>query len=308
MISASNILHLDSIHMAAYVPLLEPWLRGTRVIYDWHNIESEAMHRYAVNQASPLRRLYATLTARRMAALERRILKTAFAHLVCSRREREALLRRVHGARIALIGNGVDTALFDADQPANGQRRRIVFVGSMNYHANIEAACWFVKRIWPQVRKSFPEWRFTLVGSDPHPDVLALGEERGVEVTGTVPDVRPYYREAVAAVVPLRVGGGTRLKILEAMAAGVPVISTPLGAEGLDLSPGKDILIASRDGAWFPALDSLATDTNLWNNLAQTGRTLVRHKFDWKLLGHRLFQTYARWMNLPPGPPQNKSS
>ena len=95
-----------------------------------------------------------------------------------------------------------------------------------------------------------PEARFTIVGRSPTPEVLALRSQPGVEVTGTVPDVRPYYREAVAVVVPLRVGGGTRLKILEAMAAGVPVVSTTLGAEGLEVDPGRDLLTAIRPPQW----------------------------------------------------------
>jgi len=299
-----DILHLDSIHMAAYVPLLAPWLRGVRVVFDWHNIESEAMRRYGASLGISGRRIYAVLTAQRLAALERRILRTAFGHLVCSDRERDELLRIVPEARIAEIRNGVDASSFEGGVPAAGERWRIVFAGSMNYHANVQAALWFARRVWPQAHVAFPRWRFTLVGSDPDAAVLALRNEPGIEVTGTVPDVRPYYREAAVAVAPILTGGGTRLKILEAMAAGVPVLSTPLGAEGLEVSPGKDILIADRDSEWLPALDSLASDAALWSRLAQAGRTLIREKYDWKLIGDTLYQTYAQWMNI--GPPDGE--
>jgi glycosyltransferase involved in cell wall biosynthesis len=169
----------------------------------------------------------------------------------------------------------------------------------MSYHANIEAAVAFTRTVWPGIRERFPEWRLTLAGLDPAPAVLALRGEANVEVTGTVEDVRPYYREAVAAIVPLRTGGGTRLKILEAMAAGVPVISTPLGAEGLAVTPGVDILIAEKDGDWLPFMTALSTQGDLWNRLAEAGRRLVTARYDWEALGQALYETYCRWLWTP---------
>ena len=117
-----------------------------------------------------------------------------------------------------------------------------------------------------------------------------------VEVTGTVADVRPYYGDAAAAIVPLRVGGGTRLKILEAMAAGVPVISTTLGAEGLAVSPGKDILIADREEEWRTHLELLAGDADRWNTISRAGRELVHSRYDWEILAKPLYDTYAEWL------------
>ena len=150
--------------------------------------------------------------------------------------------------------------------------------------------------MWPRLRERFPHWRLTLVGYNPAPAVLALGDQGNIEVTGTVDDVRPYYREAVAAVVPLRTGGGTRLKILEAMAAGVPVVSTPLGAEGLALSPGTEVLIAGRDEDWLEHLTSLAANPELWRSLAAAGRALAETRYDWRISGETLYETYCRWL------------
>ena len=103
-----------------------------------------------------------------------------------------------------------------------GPRQDVVFVGSMDYHANIDAVTYFAKTAWPALRERRPEWRFVIVGSRPAPEVVGLANEAGIVVTGTVEDVRPYYRKAALVVVPLRVGSGTRLKVLEAMAAGMP--------------------------------------------------------------------------------------
>src|SRR5205085_8351398 len=141
--------------------------------------------------------------------------------------ERQQLLKLAPGARISVIDNGVDTTYF-SEGAAGSEKNRILFVGSMNYHPNIEAAVAFARELWPALKKHMPGYKLTILGANPDPAVIALRELDGVEVTGTVPDVRPYYREALAAIVPLRSGGGTRLKILEAMAAGVPVISSEL--------------------------------------------------------------------------------
>jgi len=291
-----DMAHVESIHMAAYEAMLRSG--GAPVFYDWHNIESEVMRRYSASAPSPAHRVYASLTARRLAALEKEILRSAAGHVVCSERERETLLGMAPDARIATIENGADVRSFQETQPA-AARRRILFVGWMAYHANVKAAVDFTRSVWPGIRERFPEWRLTLAGLDPAPAVLALGSEANVEVTGTVKDMRPFYGEAIAAIVPLRTGGGTRLKILEAMAAGVPVVSTPLGAEGLAVSPGVDILIVEKDEDWLPQLSALDAQGDLWNRLAEAGRRLVAARYDWEALGQALYETYCRWLWTP---------
>jgi len=290
-----DLIHIDALQLAGYVPFLDVQLPGVPVIYDWHNIESELMERYAANTPSLLKRIYAFLTARRMAGLERWILQTGFGHLVCSDRERLQLRRQVPGKRIEVIDNGVDLEFFNAIAKTPGPRRRIVFVGSMSYHANIEAAVWLARNIWPLIHAEWPDLHLTLVGSRPAKEVLSLAEIPGVEVTGTVDDVRPFYSDAIAAVAPLRTAGGTRLKILEAMAARVPVISTTLGAEGLDVSPGKDILIADREQDWPRAVEWLRNEAD-WNSLAAAAYELVRARYGWDALGDRLYKTYESWL------------
>jgi polysaccharide biosynthesis protein PslH len=286
-----DFVHLDSMHMASYVPLLP----RARIVYNWHNIESELMSRYAETAPSLARRVYGTLTARRWAALEKELLGSAFGHLVCSQREKDQLLEAVPGARIAVIENGVDAAAFPGMHGSAMGRKRLVFVGSMNYHANIDAAVWFTRTIWPGIQRQFPEMRLSLVGANPAPAVLELRGE-AIEVTGTVPSVAPYYEDALAAIVPLRTGGGTRLKILEAMAAGVPVISTSLGAEGLAVCPGKHILIADREESWTAALESITGDAARWGGIAAAGRSLVESRYDWEVLGKSLVETYRDWL------------
>jgi polysaccharide biosynthesis protein PslH len=258
---------------------------------DWHNMESEVMHRYAGQAAGPLRRLYARRTARQLERVERELLPRCDLHTVVSRREQEALVGRVPGTRVAVVENGVDAAWF-AEAAESAPRRRVVFVGSMDYWPNIDAAVYFAREVWPGIRARCRELRFTVVGRAPGPQVTALAALPGVEVTGTVSDVRPFYCEAVAAVVPLRSGGGTRLKIVEAMAAGVPVISTTLGAEGLEAVPGRDFALADSAEDFEKWVAALASCPAEFERFRDRGRDLVNARYDWTRIGGALASLY----------------
>lgn len=290
-----DLIQMEYIGMAAYLPLLRAASRAP-IVLDWHNIDSELMDRYSQAATSPLRRWYAGHTARRLAALEEQMLGETFGHIVCSERERGQLKAIAPRARVAVIENGVDADYLRPPEGVSGVRRHLVFVGSMNYHANVDAAVSFVRTVWPAVRARFPEWGISIVGSNPTPEVLALHGENGVEVTGTVADVRQYYRRAIAAIVPLTVGGGTRLKILEAMAAGVPVVSTAIGAEGLSVTGGREILIANDVAAWTRSLEQVALDSTLRSRMIAASLDLVRSRYDWNAIGESLWQTYREWL------------
>ena len=163
----------------------------------------------------------------------------------------------------------------------------------MDYHANVDAAVSFAREVWPRLRDRQTELVFTIVGRDPAPEVRALATIPGIEITGTVDDVRPFYREAWVAIVPLKVGGGSRLKILEAMAAGVPVVSTTLGAEGLDVRHGENILIADTNEQLIEAISAVVQNEEQRKQLSTAGRALVSSRYDWSRLGASLFEVYG---------------
>lgn len=290
-----DAIHVDSVHMAACVEAALPPGTVLPIFYNWHNIESELMRRYSASAAALPRRLYARFTAAKLERDEARILNTADGHIVCSQREQELLSRQAPESRIAVIENGVDAEFFSSPPLPEVHRNRLVFVGSMSYHANADAAMWFAREVWPGLHQRFQGWTLTLVGSDPGEAVRALAGIAGVEVTGTVPDVRPYYQTAFAAVVPLRTGGGTRLKILEALAAGVPVISTAEGAEGLAVQPDREFLLAQDAGQWLPLLESLLQERRA-EALRQAGLDLVHSRYDWQTIGAQLVATYRGWL------------
>jgi sugar transferase (PEP-CTERM/EpsH1 system associated) len=295
-----DIVQVEGIHLMSYLPILLQARRPPIVVCDWHNIESELMQRYSERESGFLRRAYASKTARLMCEFERRALREFDAHVTVSERDAEQLRNLNPEARIFVIENGVDTAFYSDHEI--GARDvslvlRIVFVGSMDYHANIDGAINFARQVWPRVRARRPELIFTIVGKDPSAQVRELAQLPGVEVTGTVTDVRPFYREAVAAVVPLNVGGGSRLKILEAMAAGVPVVSTTLGAEGLEVRHDKNILIADTNEQLAESIINLTENEAQRQELSNAGRALVSSRYDWSSLGAGLFRAYEELLS-----------
>ena len=297
-----RILHADSfdfvqvegVHLCAYLPLIRSLAPQATIVMDWHNIESELMDRYSDNTSSAARRWYARRTARQLYNCEQQLLAECRTHTVCSEREQAQLQKRAPGASVEVITNGVDVDYFAAAPATDTPRRSIVFVGSMSYHANIDAACYFVEEVWPRLRERRPDLEFRIVGSNPTAQVQALRNRPGVVVTGTVDDVRPYYREALAVVVPLRVGGGTRLKVLEAMASGTPVISTSLGAEGLDVTNNGDILLADDAAAMIEAVVGMRAHDERWQRLIENGRRMVASNYGWPTIGQKLRGFYDR--------------
>lgn len=284
-------VQLEGVHLVEYVALIRKLSPRTRIVADWHNIESEIMWRYAETAGNPLRKLMALRTAPLIERAENRLLRTADAHTVVSGRDREKLLLRCPEANITLVPNGVDVEYYRSTTQVENPRE-VLFVGSMDYHANVEAVTWFVSKVWPILKASTPDLAFRIVGRDPSAEVLALAAP-DVLVTGTVDDIRPFYAGAAATVVPLRVGGGTRLKILESMAAGVPVVSTRLGAEGIDVRDGSDIVLADTPAELADGLRRVVSDRVLSERLKREGHALVVRLYDWCIAGEQLYAVHA---------------
>jgi sugar transferase (PEP-CTERM/EpsH1 system associated) len=286
-----DVVQVEGIFMSAYVPLIRRFAPRALLNADWHNVDSGLMDRYAENELRWPHRLYARRTASLLRKLEDQFLSTCDSHTVCSELERQHLLSRNSQANIEVIPNGVDTKAFAATARTADHQRTLLFVGAMDYHANIDGVRYFANEVWPAIHQRRPELQFLIVGSKPSPEVRKLGERPGITVTGAVDDLRPYYADALAAVVPLRIGGGTRLKILEAMAAGTPVISTSIGAEGLPVRNGRDILLADSPQELAQAAALLNANSDLWKNLAAAGREFVV-PFDWSVIGDKLLRFY----------------
>lgn len=293
-----DTVQVGGVHLARYLPLIRNAASRPAIVVDWHNIESELMWRYAVASTNPFKRAAAMRTAKLLERLEAEMLDSVDTHTVVSERERQKLLARRPSANIQVVPNGVDIEQYSTRavapiQPgcARETKRTLLFVGSMDYHANIDAVTWFARTAWPQIALQHPELDFMIVGRNPSRDIQALASER-IRVTGTVDDVRPFYSEAIAVIVPLRSGSGTRLKILEAMAAGVPIVSTHLGAEGIDATDDVHLILADSAPQIAAAVARLATSPETRARLAVNARKLVT-RYDWQSIGDRLYRIHC---------------
>ena len=248
-----------------------------------HNVEAEIWRRHADTEKNALRkRLYKTQW-RRMLRFEGKTVARFDRVLAVSDVDRDTL-QRLYGDRlkapVSVVPTGVDSDYF-APATSETRSKRLVFTGSMDWLPNADAAQFFCREILPIVREAEPEVTFTIVGRSPTPAVRRLAEDRGVEVTGRVEDVRPYLARASVYVVPLRIGGGTRLKIFEAMAAGRAVVSTSIGAEGLPVEHGRHLLLADQPGEFARSVIALLRDPDTRASLAREARALVTERYDW---------------------------
>ena len=249
-----------------------------------HNIEAQIWQRLAASQAFLLKRWHFGLQYRRMHHWEQR-LSALFDGVITVSPDDTHLARSAYGLSnvVGHVPTGVDVQAFSPAQPSQHDRPFTMgFLGSMDWMPNIDAALYFVRDILPLVRASLPDARFKIIGRNPPARIRDLAvRDVGIEVTGTVADVQPHVHDCDAIVVPLKAGGGTRIKIFEAMAMGVPVVSTTIGAEGLAVTHGEDILIADDDAAFAAALVRLASDCQFQQSLAKRARHQVETHHSW---------------------------
>ncbi len=253
-----------------------------------HNVESTLWQRMASTESNLVKRFAYQLEAKKMARYERRAL-ARFHHVIAvSEHDRQQMLAMDPSCAISVVPTGVDTQKYLMAPPASANPPRIVFTGSMDWEPNIDAIDYFCREIFPSVRAEFPSAVFQVVGRNPHPRVKQLASA-SVEVTGTVPSVAEYLRDATVVVVPLRIGGGTRLKIFEAMAMGKALVSTTIGAEGLDIESGRDLLLADDAAAIAQAINLLLRDSGLRRRYEEAAAKLAA-QYDWSNIEQRFTQ------------------
>jgi glycosyltransferase involved in cell wall biosynthesis len=233
------------------------------------------------------RSIYASSQWKKLLNYEIDVLKKYKVYITTSEKEKELISEYYNEAEICVIGNGVDTEFF-SERARKDFSPNIVFTAWFKYYPNTKAAVDFVNNVFPKIKIEIPEIKFYIVGKEPPKEVKALEKTEGVTVTGYVNDVREYLGNADAAVIPLQIGGGTRLKILEAMSMKVPVVSTVLGAEGLEVKDGTNILIAESDDDFARKVIRVIKDKNLSKQLTDSGRILMEEKYDWEKIGNKL--------------------
>ncbi len=239
-----------------------PSAPGIPCVLFQHNVESEIWRRHATTEKNPLKRSVYSLELKKMAAYERTTVE-AFPHTIAvSEHDRELMSAWIDPSRLSVVPTGVDLSEFKCDGFSGEPDPLVMFVGAMDWEPNIDAVQHFCHEIWPSVLAQFPQARLRIVGRNPDRRVQRFSGPT-IEITGRVPTVINHLRQAAVIVVPLRIGGGTRLKIYEAMAAGKAIVSTSVGAEGLDVHHGRDIILADSPRTFADAVVMLLREPEL---------------------------------------------
>ena len=263
-----------------------------------HNVEAQVFQRHAATDRGVTRRLYMRLQWHKMRRFEAEAGRQFDAVIAVSQQDRETFEREYGWQHVEVIDTAVDLDYF---RP-NGKREepdRVVFVGSMDWLPNQGGVQHFVESVWPKIHKKRPRSTFQIVGRNPPSTVTRLAETPGVEILGTVPDIRPYLAEAAVVVVPLLVGGGTRLKIFEAMAMKKAVVSTSLGAEGLDIQSGEHVMLADTPDEFADAVTGLLEDSELRMRLGADARRLVVDNYSSETVARQFDQICRRVVSGP---------
>jgi sugar transferase (PEP-CTERM/EpsH1 system associated) len=273
-----DVLVCDFLQPSVNMP---PSLPVATVLFQ-HNVEAMIWKRHYEVQTNPVKKTYLYGQWRKADAYERAACRR-FDHVIAVSREDRETMQRLYGLEaVSDVSTGVDTEFF---RPRGQERREphnLVFTGSMDWLPNEDAIQFFTKEIMPRVRQLVPDATLTIVGRNPYASLLELARrDPSVIVTGRVEDVRPYMERAAAYIVPLRIGGGTRLKIYEAMAMEKPIVSTTIGAEGLPVRDGAHLNIADTPEAFAAALVRLLTNESLAHELGRNAAQLVREEFGW---------------------------
>jgi glycosyltransferase involved in cell wall biosynthesis len=271
-----------------------PRERLPSLVVDSHNIDYDLARQYARAGRSLSRRLYAGANWRKLRREELGTYRNADGVYLCSAADERHLLDQLPGVRTAVIPNAADVEYFQPrpeDPLPDG--RTIVFFGILSTVPNIDGVTHFVEDIWPRIAAAHPDARFKIIGGRPPPSLLALAGPR-IELTGFVSDLRPHLAGAAAVVVPLRLGGGTRLKIVEAMAMGKAIVSTTLGAEGIEAVPGRDLLVEDEPAAFADAVNRLLAEPGLGARIGQSARQLAVERYAWSGAALALESFYRR--------------
>ncbi len=295
-----DVIVAEHLFMARYVLKVN----AVKVITE-HNVEWELAAQLASSRSAP-QRWFRRAEAAWISSYEKKMLRSFNGTVAVSEPDRKAFAAMAPAVPVTLVGNGVDCGryleLLEAPRP---RELRMLFLGLMSYQPNEDAVFWFVREVLPRITVSYPDAVFTIAGAQPTERVLALDNGAGVRVAGAVADVRDCYRENSVMVVPLNFGGGSRLKILEAFAAGTPVVSTAKGAEGLDAENERHLLIADTPEAFAAAVIRLHQDGQLYRELKRNARWLAEERYDWPVQAALLEQALLDALGQQPALPDS---
>ncbi len=292
-----DVIQAEGLEVAAYLAQAKAQQPNATPIYSSTNAEYELQRVMYQADRGTVRRwpvaLYSLIQWRRLIRFEREICRKATCVIATSDIDAAAFTRLAPGTRVCVVPNGIHAAEYDG----NGSHLELnpaalLFTGSMGYRPNVDAVLWFADQVLGQIRAVVPDARLFIVGQQPHPRLNVLRQRPDVEITGYVQDVAPFLHSCAVYVAPLRTGGGTRLKVLQAMAAQCAIVSTTIGAQGLDLTPGREALIADDAAGFAQAVIDLLRDPARRISLGSAAQNLVKKRYDWSVITPQLLAVY----------------
>lgn len=294
-----DVVHVGGIEMAPYLGVLEAARPRPLVVFDNLNCEYLLQKQaFLTDLRAPARwpgAAYSFVQWRRLRRYEARVCRRADRVLAVSDADAAALRKLVPGLDVAVVPNGVDTQVYRPDTPnpkPQISKDALVFTGTMDFRPNVDAVLWFARKVLSRVRAQVPEAHFLVVGQRPHRRLDELRGAPAVALTGWVEDARPYIAQAAVYVAPLRIGGGTRLKLLEAMSMGKPVVATRLGAEGYPVTDGRELLLADTPADFAAAVVALLRAPERRVELGRVARAFVEQQYDWRAIVPRVEAVY----------------
>ncbi len=298
-----DIIQIEGIELARYGLSLQ----HSALIFDDHNCEYLMQKRWFERDRKHPRRWHAALYSlaqwRKLTVFERDMIRRAQATLCCSAEDRAALMQLDSQANPQVIFNGIDIAAYANQPPATSDQQPVanshppatlVFTGKMDFRPNIDAMLWFGSAVWPRVRQAYPQAKWLIVGQKPSPRLDLLRADPQITITGEVADPRPYIAQADVYIAPLRVGGGTRFKLMEAMAMRKPIVTTRLGCEGFEVTPGREMMLADAPDDFADAVIGLLDHSEQAQTMTECAFDFVTSRYDWSVIVPKLESIYER--------------
>ena len=284
-----DVAHLDTIGLAEYLPDVA----GIPSVMTHHGAEAFMIRRRIPREPNAVKKLFFLAEWFLLDRYERRMCPAVDANVTMSVLDQQILQKAAPDAEFAVVGNGVDVDLFTPVTPSESPA--IIFAGRLDQYSNREGILYFLREAWPLIRREFPGALTHVIGMNAPRSLQDLAAaDPQIKLHGFVPDVRPYFRAATVALCPVRDGGGTRIKILDALAMGMPIVSTTIGAEGIDVTPEQDILIADTPQAYSRQVARVFRDPELRARLGANARRLAVERYSWDVLSDQLDAVYRQ--------------
>jgi len=284
-----DLVYVDHLQMSQFIPDPAP----CPILLDEHNVEWRIIQRFAQSGAPLYQRLFGSLEWRKLREYELSACNKAALVLTVTPNDREVLVDNgISAGKVDFLPIGIDIDRLPVN--LRPESKTILSIGTMSWPPNIDAIGHFAREVYPLIKREVPEAQLTIVGSSPPPQIRALEKDPSIKVTGFVDDVRPYAEAAAVFVVPLRIGSGMRVKILEAMALGLPIVSTSVGCEGICLRPGKHALVSDPPPKLANSVIQLLRNPHMREKIGSAGRSFVESHYAWKPILDRLDAILSR--------------